>query len=128
MHIQMYTQLRNPCLDAYDVQTGKFIGEARFRPTKEAEKSILDWINYGIQPKSLIMLDSDFQPAEQCQPITPHKIYHQKGIFKALLKEKGTNEWVPIKVYVTYDWRSRTTEQGNFIRSVEFENVKIDHL
>lgn len=124
----MFTQLINPSVDAYDFETGKFIGEARFTPTEAAERALLDWINYGVAPRSLVMLNSDFQPSENYVPIVPNETYHQKGIFRALLKEGDSGEWVPIEAHITYDWRSRSPEPGNFISSVEFDNLTVDMM
>lgn len=122
----MFTRILNLSIDAYDFNTGKFIGEARFAPTQAAEGALLNWINYGVSPPSLVMLESSFQPSENYIPIVPNETYHQKGVFKALLKEGDSGEWFPIEAHVTYDWRSRSPEPGNFISSVEFSNIKVD--
>lgn len=122
----MFIQLINPTVDAYNIETGKFIGEARFTPTDKAEKALLDLINFGTPVKSLIMLDSNFQPSENYVPIIPNKTYHQKGIFRALLKEGDTGEWLPIEMKITYDWRTRSINPGNYFSSVEFSNIKMD--
>jgi len=124
----MYIHLKNPTVDAYNLQTGKFIGEARFTPTEESEKALLDWINYGIPLSSLIMLDSNFAPSENYVPIVPTQTYHQRGIFRALLEDSSTGEWVPVEVQITYDWRTRSTESGNYFSSVEFDKIKIDRI
>ncbi|MGE4277633.1 MAG: hypothetical protein AB7E30_10740, partial [Lawsonibacter sp.] len=102
------------------------IGEARFTPSGKAEADLLNWLNYGIPPQSLVMVNSDFRPSENYIPIRPNETYHQRGIFRALVKEKDSGVWRPIEVRITYDWRSRSSEPGNFISSVEFNNVKID--
>lgn len=122
----MYTQIINTSVDAYDFNTGEFIGEARFTPTRKAEMDLLNWLNYGIPPKSMVMVNSDFRPSESYIPIIPNKTYHQRGIFRALVKEKDTGVWRPIELRITYDWRSRSPEPGYFISSVEFNNFKID--
>lgn len=124
----MFTQILNPSVDAYDNITGKFIGEERFVPTRESERAILDWINYGTPFYSLVMLDSDFQPSENYIPIEPNETYHQHGIFRALLKAEDTGEWIPIEARITYDWRSRSAEPGNFLSSVEFNNVRVESV
>lgn len=122
----MYTQIINPSVAAYDVQTGEFLGDARFKLTLSAEQALLDWANYGITPKSLVMVQSSFEPSEHYTPITPNKTYHQKGPFRALMKDEDTGRWVPVESYITYDWRSRSPEAGNFISSVEFSNIKAE--
>lgn len=124
----MYSEISNTRVDAYDFDTGEYIGEARFIPTPKAEMDLLNWLNYGILPKSMVMVNSDFRPSEYYKPIKPNKTYHQRGIFRALVKEKDTGVWEPIELRVTYDWRSRSPEPGNFISSVEFLNFKIDSM
>ncbi|HWP51627.1 MAG TPA: hypothetical protein VN626_08020, partial [Clostridia bacterium] len=120
----MYTQIRNPSVTVYDFKTDKYLGEARFKPTLSAEKSLLDWINYGISPRSLVMVESSFQPSENYVPIVPNETYHQRGIFKAVVKDGNSGKWVPAEANITYDWRSRSPEPGNYLSSVEFSNVK----
>lgn len=124
----MFTRLINPTVDAYNIETGEFIGEARFTPTEESEKGLLDWINYGIPPQSLVMLESNFVPSENYVPIVPNRTYHQKGIFRALLKEGDTGKWVPIEAWITYDWRTRSTEGKYYFSSVEFDSIKVDRM
>ncbi len=122
----MYTRMINPSVAAYDPATGKFIGDAYFKLTHSAEQALLDWMNYGISPKSLIMVESRFEPSENYTPITPNSTYPQRGVFKALAKDEDTGKWVPVEAHITYDWRSRSPEPGNFISGVEFSNIKPD--
>lgn len=122
----MYTQMINPSVAAYDAATGKFIGDEHFKLTDSAEQSLLDWMNYGISPKSLVIVESSFEPSENYTPITPNRTYHQQGVFKALVKDEDTGKWVPVEAHITYDWRSRSPEEGNLISSVEFSNIKVN--
>lgn len=122
----MYTQIINPSIAVYDPETDKFLGDGRFKLTLSAEQALLDWMNYGISPKSLVMVESSFVPSEDYVPITPNMTYHQKGIFRALMKDEDTGKWVPVEARITYDWRSRSPEPGNFASSVEFNNIKVD--
>ncbi|MEA4993331.1 hypothetical protein SDC9_90378 [bioreactor metagenome] len=128
MIADVFTQLINPSVDAYNYETGVFLGEARFTPTLEAEKALLDWMNYGIKPKSLLMLESNFEPSEQYTPITPNQTYHQKGIFRALVKDGSSGRWFPVEARITYDWRTRSVEPGLHFNSVEFDNIQILEL
>lgn len=121
----MYSEIKNTSLSAFDVNTGKFIGEARFTPTKEAKKALLDWINYGISPQHLLMENSQFEPSENYVPLIPNQTYPQRGIFSALLKRKDNNEWMPVEIFITYNWKLQAVEPGNFIRSIELDHVKI---
>lgn len=120
----MYNKITNPVVYTFDSETNKFLGEARFELTASAEEKLLNWFNYRIPFDSLVMINSDFQPSENYVPIIPNKIYHQKGIFKALLTQEDTGIKVPIEVRVSYDWKSRSVEPGNYISSVEFSNIK----
>ncbi len=125
MIADVFTQLINPSVDAYNIETGVFLGEARFLPTQESETALLDWINYGVKPKSLLMLESNFEPSEQYTPITPNQTYHQKGIFRALVKEGTSGRWFPIEARITYDWRTRSAGPGLYFNSVEFDNIEL---
>lgn len=121
----VFTQLINPSVDVYNIETGVFWGEARFTPTQEAEQALLDWINYGIKPKSLLMLESNFEPSEQYSPIIPNQTYRQNGIFRALVKDGSSGRWFPIEARITYDWRTRSVEPGLHFNSVEFDNIQL---
>ena len=74
------------------------------------------------------MLESNFVPSENYVQIVPNQTYQQRGIFRALLKDGNTGEWVPIEIYITYDWKTRSTESGAFNRSVELDNMRIDRV
>ena len=128
MIADVFTQLINPSVDAYNNETGVFLGEARFTPTLESEKALLNWINYGVKPNSLLMLESNFEPSEQYVPITPNQTYHQKGVFRALVKDGSSGRWFPIEARITYDWRTRSVEPGLHFNSVEFDNIQIVEL
>ncbi len=41
-----------------------------------------------------------------------------------MIKDEDIGKWVPVKVPITYDWRSRSPESGNYISSVEFSNIR----
>ena len=125
MIADVVTRLINPSVDAYNTETGVFLGEARFTPTQEAEQSLLDWINYGIKPKSLLMLESNFEPSEQYSPIIPNQTYRQNGIFRALVKDGSSGRWFPVEARITYDWRTRSVEPGLHFNSVEFDNIQL---
>lgn len=124
----MFTQISNPSVMAYDAATGKFWGEARFDLTTEAENALLDYINYGVPLGPLVMLNSDFRPSSDYVPIIPNKTYHQNGIFRALLTDGNSRERVPVEMRVTYDWRARSVEPGNYLSSVEFNNMEIHNI
>ena len=119
----MYTQIKDTSVTVYDAATGGIWGEANFTPTVGSEQALLDWFNYGILPKTLPMVKSRFQPSEIYVPIIPNETYHQIGLFKAMLKDGDTGKWVSIKVPISYDWKSRSPEAGNYINSVEFSNI-----
>lgn len=120
----MYTQTRDTSVDAYDFETNAFIGKATFSPTISAENSLLNWMNHGITPNTLTMVRSNFQPSENYVTITPNETYHQRGIFRMMIKDGNIDKWIQVEVPITYDWKSRSPEPGNYINSVEFSNIK----
>lgn len=122
----MYTQIINPSVTAYDAATGKFLGEAQFELTEEAEKALLAWVNYRVPIPPFVVLNSDFEPSDEYIPIIPNQTYHQKGIFRGLFTQSDTGMRVPIEMRGTYDWRARSVEAGNFVRSAEYSNIKMD--
>lgn len=124
----MYTKITSPSVVAYDAATNTFLGEARFDLSPAAEEALLAWINYGSPIESFVVLNSDFEPSDEYVPIIPNQTYHQKGIFRALLTQEDTGVRVPVELRGSYDWRARSVEGGDFVRSAEYSNIKMDQL
>lgn len=122
----MYSRIINPTVDAFDFDTGEFLGEARFELTPEAEKTLLDWVNYRVPIQSFNVINSDFEPSDAYVPIIPNRTYHQQGIFRGLLVQSDTGRSVPVEMRGSYDWKARSVEAGTFIRSAEYSNVLMD--
>ena len=124
----MYSKITNPSVDAYDATTGKFLGEARFTLTPEAEKALLNWANYRVPPPPFVVINSTFEPGNNYVPIVPNRTYHQKGILRALFTQAETGLKVPIQMRGTYDWRARSVDAGTYITSAEYSNIQLDPL
>lgn len=122
----LYSQITNPSVTAYDAATGAFLGETKFTLTREAEKALLDWVNFRVPIPSLIVVDSVFVPSDKYVPIIPNKIYHQEGIFRALVTRIDTGQKVPIEMRGTYDWRTRSVDPGTNVESAEFSNIRMN--
>lgn len=121
----MFVKISNPSVDAYDSNTNRYIGEARFDLTQEAERELLNWINGRTSIKPFTIVNSNFRPSTEYVPIIPNKTYHQKGIFRAVLTD-DTGMQIPVEARVTFDWRSRSVDPNEFIRSAEYSNIKIE--
>lgn len=124
----MYSKITNPSVEAYDAATGKFMGEARFTLTPQAERALLDWANYRVPPPPFVVLDSYFVPSNDYVPIVPNRTYHQKGIFRGLFTQQETGLKVPIEMRGTYDWRARSLDYGNYISGADYSNIRMDPL
>ncbi len=122
----LYSQITNPSVIAYDAATGDFLGEARFTLTQQAEKALLDWVNYRVPIPSFVVVDSTFVPSDKYVPIIPNRTYHQEGIFRALFTRTDTGQKVPIEMRGTYDWRTRSVDPGTDVESAEFSNIKMN--
>jgi len=121
----LYTKITSPSVYAYDIDTNTYLGEAKFELTPESEKALLNWVNYRIPIESLVMVSSDFMPSADYSPIVPNRTYHQQGILRGLFTEDNRGVEVPIEMRITYDWRSRSIEPGNYLSSVEFSHIQI---
>ena len=124
----MYTQIKNTSVAAYDIETDKFLGVAHFTLTMSVEQALLDWMNYGIVPRTLVMVESSFQPSENYVPIVPNETYRQRGIVKASVKDDNTGKWEPVTAHITYNWRTRSREPGNVFSSIEFSNIRTEGM
>jgi len=124
----MFVKITNPTINAYDNETGQYLGEARFRLTQEAEEKLLNWINYGTPITSLVIVNSDFTPSPVYVPIIPNQTYRQKGVFRAILTNGQTGVQVPVEAILTFDWRSRSVDPETFIRSAEYSNIKLESM
>lgn len=122
----MYSRIINPSVDVFDSETGEFLGQARFELPPDAEKALLNWVNYRVPIQSFNVINSDFEPSDAYVPIIPNRIYHQQGIFRGLFVQEDTGHSVPVEIRGSYDWRARSVEAGTFIRSAEYSNVTMD--
>lgn len=127
----MYTSIRNPRITIYNGATKELIGAANFKLTPEAEKALLQLVNYGKVPASLLILDIElFRPAKGYLPPRPFEAYKREGIINALFFESDTGEEIPIEIRIKYTARARSSKPDNlyFYNSVDFGDIEVDSV
>lgn len=126
----MYTKVINPNISIFNRNTNKFIGTASFNLTPEAEKDLLQLVNYNITPKSLLLLNLNFyQQSTYFHPPNLVRPVNHQGILRAtFLNESG--ERIPIEIRLRYDAIARGNISGlkNFFDSVEYYNIAVDSI
>lgn len=127
----MFKRIKNPRILIYDGETNRMIGMASFRLTSEAEKALLQLVNYGIKPTTLTLLDIYlYQPDKDYVPPTPFDIYEREGTIYALFTDATTGADVPVEIQMKYKARAR----GNLFQtlyhfdSVEFSDIDIESV
>lgn len=127
----MYTRITNSSVAIYDGVTNKFIGEARFDLSPEAEKALLGLVNYGKTPEALLITNLElYQPSPDYIPPTPYQSYKREGVFRGSFTEESSKELVPIEIRFKYNARARGNSTGNlyFFESANFDHIEIESI
>jgi len=127
----MFSKITNPIMDIYDSENRGIIGEASFALTSDAERQLIQLVNYGIPPKSLILLNFEFyQLTEGYTPPNLSKLPRQSGVLRAVFTDTDIAEHVPIEIRLEYDARVRgkIAANANFYNSVELYNIDIQSI
>jgi len=127
----VFTRIKNPRITIYDGETNQFIGTASFKPTTEAEKALLQLVNYGIKPSSLTLLDVNlYQPDKDYVPPTPYYLYPREGTIYAFFTDSTAGADIPIEIQMKYNARARGTLTGNLYHfdSVDFSDIEIESV
>lgn len=126
----MYTDIINPTIAIYNGYTNEFIGEAMFNLTPQAEKDLLQLVNYNNIPKSLLLLNLNFyQQSTYFDPPTLDQPANRKGIMRGIFVNTA-GEQVPIEIRLRYDAIAKGNLSGNssFFESVEYSNINLDSI
>lgn len=127
----MFTKIINPTLDIYNLNTGQFLGTATFILPPQEEKKILNLLNYGIQPSTVIVVNADlyFSP-EDFAPPSIYETLYLTGLFKADFEEEYSKKNIPIEIIATFDFQARSVipkDQYYFV-SGQFSNINIESI
>jgi hypothetical protein len=117
-------------MDVYDVETGKLVGNARFKLSPESEKALLDLVNNGKPPKSLLLINEEvFNTPEDYLPPTGSIPVRREGIFRAWFRQDDGNT-VPIEIRLIFDALVRGSRMPNkyFFDSTQYSNIKIESI
>ncbi|MBP1737289.1 MAG: hypothetical protein H6Q60_1170 [Oscillospiraceae bacterium] len=124
----MFVKITDPTMSVYD--SGHLIGTARFTLSPDSEAALLDLVNYGVTPKSLIFLNVDFyQPTEYYNP--PHQIepVKRKGILRAVFTS-DTKELSTIEIRFSFDAIPRGIRTGDryYFDSIGYYNIQVESI
>lgn len=126
----MFVKITNPQISIYDAQTGIPVSETRFNLSSDAEKALLDLVNYNKVPPTLLLLDVKFQPLELYIPPSLHGPVKRIGIIRGLFTDAGSGEMKPVEIRIRYDARARGNLLGDnyFFDSVEYSNIELESV
>lgn len=124
----MYDKITNTNLNVFSAPTREYVGKFNFVLSSEAESKLLDLLNYGKVPNSLIILDATlYSPPSSYTPPEPFRKYRREGIFSAVAGESSSGAEVPFDIRMRYDMRARVNPAGNlyYYDSMELSNIEI---
>lgn len=126
----MFNQISNLTIDIFNETGTQFIGEAQFELPKEAESALLNLINYGKKPESLMLQDIDFyRPSGAYVAPDISKPLRQAGIIKAIISDTANGFEVPIEIDLNYDAIARHSGANPyFFDSVDFSNITVNSI
>lgn len=126
----MFSNISNLTIDIFNEPGTQFIGEARFDLPKESEQALLQLVNYGVKPQTLMLQNMDFyRPAGAYVAPDISKPLRQSGIIKAVLSDTVNGFEIPVEIDLNYDAMVRHSG-GNpyFFDSVEFDNIQVNSI
>lgn len=127
----MYNMITNLVNEVYDGKTSEFLGYATFELAPTETAKLLQLVNYGKVPESIILSNLDIvRTAEDYAPPTLTVKYPRIGILRALFRDDTSGVLIPIEIHFTFDVRGRGQQRGNLYHfdSVEYSNIKVDEI
>lgn len=124
----MFAKISNPEIFISDGETGEFISETKFSLSSDAEKALLDMVNYNKVPPSLLLLNLKFQPSDHFIPPSLEGPVKRIGIIKGLFTDANSGELIPVEIRIRYDAMARgnLSRDQYFFDSVEYSNIELE--
>lgn len=113
--------------DLFDAETGNYIGMAQFDLTSEAENDLLNFINYNIVPKSIILLNVNMKsPAASYVAPIPFALNKRIAVLRGAARDKDSALYTPFEIRLKYDTVARGYSKNNAYHadSVELSNIQ----
>lgn len=127
----MYDIVTHLVNEVYDGKTDEFLGYSTFELPTTEERKLLQLVNYGKIPESLILLNVNFSqtPPDYVPPKLTEKA-KRRGVLRALFRDKASGVFVPVDIHFTFDVRGRGNLSGDVYHfdSLEYSNIKVDQI
>lgn len=126
----MFNKISNLSIDIFNESGTQFIGEAKFDLPAESEKSMLQLINYNVQPNTLTLNNLDFyQPSANYIAPNINAPIRRSGVIKAILTDDANGFQVPVLISLKYDAQARHSgENPYFFDSVGYTNISVGDI
>lgn len=128
--MELFTKITNPEIFIYDGETGEPIAQTQFSLSFDAERALLDLVNFNAIPPRLLLLNLKFKPAENYIPPSLSRPVKRIGVIEGLFTDAYSGELVPVEIRIRYDARARGNLQGGeyFFDSVEYSNIELEEV
>lgn len=127
----MFTKITNQKIEIYNADTGQYLGTSTFDLPPEEEKKLLNLVNYGVNPSSLLILNARLYDApEDYIPPSITEAKRRKGILTADFIEEGTQNKIPIEIQMNFDSRARGLLPGSpyYLNSVQYSDIVVESV
>jgi hypothetical protein len=130
VELELFVKITDPEIFIYDGETGEPVSQTRFSLSAEAERALLDLVNYNIIPPKLLLLNLRFQPAEHYIPPSLDRPVKRVGAIRGLFTDAASGELIPVEIRIRYDARARGNLLGGeyFFDSVEYSNIELEEI
>ncbi len=127
----MYTRIIDPTIELYDAESHELLGIGTFELPRSEENKLLDLVNYGLKPKSLLVLNAYlYNPSANYIPATPDKPLSREGVIKAQFVDTDSKNMNQIEIRIQFDSRPRGITPGDPYNytSVDFNNITVESV
>ena len=110
----MYNEMICTNMQIFDNETGDYIGAAHFELAPWEEKKLLELLNYGNVPQTLLLSNVEFiQSNDDYIPPDPFAKIRRKGVLNAVINDRYSGAHIPVEMQMKYTRMARSNRKGD---------------